>query len=70
MTPDVVERMYEPFFTTKVGKGTGLGLSTTYGIVREHRGFITCRSARGGGSVFTIFLPQSLDTTASVQLSE
>jgi PAS domain S-box-containing protein len=51
-------RIYEPFFTTKdVGKGTGLGLSTTLGIVREHGGFITCRSAPGEGAAFSVYLP-------------
>jgi PAS domain S-box-containing protein len=58
MDADVLERIYEPFFTTKpVGRGTGLGLSTAHGIVAEHGGFITCRTRKGHGTVFTIFLP-------------
>jgi two-component system, NtrC family, sensor kinase len=52
------ERIFDPFFTTKeVGKGTGLGLSICYGIVRQHRGEITCLNHPEGGAVFTIRLP-------------
>jgi PAS domain S-box-containing protein len=53
-----LSRIYDPFFTTKeIGKGTGLGLSITYGIVQEHGGAITCDSAVGQGTRFTLTLP-------------
>ena len=56
--PDQLSRIYDPFFTTKdIGKGTGLGLSITYGIVQEHGGTITCDSAVGQGTRFTLALP-------------
>ena len=56
-------RIYDPFFTTKlIGKGTGLGLSITYGIVREHDGTLSCHSAVGHGTKFTVTLPESTAT--------
>jgi PAS domain S-box-containing protein len=58
-----LSRIYDPFFTTKlIGKGTGLGLSITYGIVREHEGTLTCQSAVGQGTRFTVSLPIALQT--------
>jgi len=61
-----LSRIYDPFFTTKlIGKGTGLGLSITYGIVREHEGTLTCQSAVGQGTRFTVSLPASIAAARS-----
>ncbi|MCA9843358.1 MAG: PAS domain-containing protein [Dehalococcoidia bacterium] len=56
MTPDVLTRAFEPFFTTRAD-GTGLGLSAVFAAVAAHNGLVTAGSARGEGSQFTIYLP-------------
>jgi signal transduction histidine kinase/CheY-like chemotaxis protein len=58
MTPDVLARASEPFFTTKPdGHGTGLGLSQVYGFVRQSGGFSRIESRSGTGTSVVIYLP-------------
>ncbi|MEM8955538.1 MAG: ATP-binding protein [Verrucomicrobiota bacterium] len=59
MSEEIQSKIFEPFFTTKEqGKGTGLGLATSYGIVRQHGGWITCSSKFGEGTTFYVYLPR------------
>jgi len=65
MTEDIVQHLFEPFFTRRRGgQGTGLGLSITYRIVEEHNGQITADSdGIGQGSKFIVTLPLRQPTT-------
>jgi signal transduction histidine kinase/ActR/RegA family two-component response regulator len=60
IAPDVLRRIFDPYFTTKPG-GSGLGLATAYAIVVKHGGHLSVESAVGAGTVFTVDLPASLE---------
>src|SRR3954453_18609364 len=61
MTPEVLARACEPFFTTKEpGKGSGLGLAQVYGLAQQSGGGLRIASTLGKGTRVTVYLPRSL----------
>ncbi|SEA55530.1 PAS domain S-box-containing protein [Desulfuromusa kysingii] len=60
MSPEVLTRIFDPFYTTKKqGEGTGMGLSVVHGIVQNHDGFISVESIPEKGTTFNVFFPLS-----------
>jgi two-component system, cell cycle sensor histidine kinase and response regulator CckA len=63
MAPGVIERIFEPFYTTKeVGRGTGLGLATVWYLVTELGGRVDVDSVKGEGSTFFVSIPVNAAT--------
>jgi PAS domain S-box-containing protein len=61
MSPEIMARMYEPFFTTKgPGEGTGLGLAVLHGVMQSHNGDVVVKSTVGAGTVFELYFPAHL----------
>jgi PAS domain S-box-containing protein len=59
MPPDVMDRIFEPLFTTRQSGGTGLGLAVAHQVVMQHGGYLFVESEEDRGSAFHVFLPKA-----------
>jgi PAS domain S-box-containing protein len=57
---EIMPHIFDPFYTTKT-KGHGLGLTTSHSIIKRHGGYIDVESELGQGSMFTLFLPATIE---------
>ncbi len=71
MDEETQKHIFEPFFTTKeVDSGTGLGLAMVYGIIKNHKGHINCKSKHGYGTTFSIYFPVIKTLPAAININD
>ncbi|ANP46907.1 hybrid sensor histidine kinase/response regulator [Candidatus Viadribacter manganicus] len=71
MTPEVRQRIFEPFYTTKeIGKGSGLGLAQVHGFAEQSGGHVEVESSLGEGATFTLVLPRGEEVAPTQSLAQ
>ena len=71
ISPDNIEKIFEPFYTKKVmgRSGTGLGMAVVWGTVKDHKGYIDIESAMGKGTKITLYFPVTAEKIVETQKS-
>lgn len=70
MSEDVLNKVFDPFFSTKAEKGNGLGLSQVYGFVKRSNGSVNVESKSGQGSCFSLYFPRYMSEVSYQQASD
>ena len=65
--PDVLPRIFEPFYTTKAPLGSGLGLAQVQSIIEQHEGYIDVETQVGAGTTFILYLPALPEVKAAAE---
>ena len=75
ISPDDMEKIFEPFYTKKkMGRsGTGLGMAVVWGTIKDHNGYIDVKSKEGRGTTFTVYFPvtrKSIEERSKISLED
>jgi len=71
ISPEDIDKIFEPFYTNKImgRSGTGLGMSVVWGTVKDHHGYIDVKSTEGKGTTFKLYFPVTREKSATEKIS-